>query len=150
MARVRARAVPTSAIALVAATAKTVLQLVAAANQRVACRGWSISFDGTVPGNGEVVVELVRQTTAGTASTTVTPVKEGTEGETLQTTMRYDFSAEPTTTDVLDKQFIHPQTGVEYPFAYDEEILIAGGGRLALRCTAPQNVNCYPKFKFEE
>ena len=151
MARIRFRAVPTAAIALVASVAKTVLQIVAPTNQRVAVKGWSVSFDGIVAGRVPVTVQVMRQTTAGTMSTTTQCVKEDPNGsETIQTLMRYNATVEPTYSEILDTQFIHPQTGVEYPFAFDEELILNGGSRLAIVCNAPDNVNVLPKFRGEE
>jgi hypothetical protein len=87
--------------ALAAATAETVLQLVAPTNQRLRIQGFSITVAGTSP--VDLTVRVVRQTTAGTSGTAVTPIKlEPGAAETIQTTAATNFSAEPTSTDVLE------------------------------------------------
>jgi hypothetical protein len=138
-------------VALVAATAKTILQVVAPTNQRVAIKGFSVSFDGTSATAEPVQVDLVKQTTAGTM-TAATPVAEqvGLGSETIQTTALKNATAEPTTTDVLRRYEIHPQTGREVRFSIDDEIVMAGGTRVGIRCTAPANVNALAHMSLEE
>lgn len=148
MARINVAVTTEGEIALVAATAKTVLQVVAPTNQRLALKSFSVTFDGVSATGEPVQVDLVRQTSAGTM-TSATPVREGVGSETLQTTAQKNASAEPTTTDVLRRYEVHPQGGYERVFG-DDELLIAGGGRLGLRCTAPANVNCVGHMTVEE
>lgn len=141
MARIRAVTTTEGEIALSAATAITVLQVVAPTNQRLALRSFSVSFDGVSPTAEPVQVELVKQSTAGT-STAATPVRDGDPGsETLQVTAVKNCTVEPTTSDVLRRYEVHPQTGYERAFGPDEEIWIPGGTRLGMRCTAPAAVN---------
>lgn len=149
MARVRAVATTEGEIALAAATAKTVVQIVAAANHCVAVKGVGVSFDGTSASAQPVEVELLRQSTAGTSSAG-TPVEETITGTTLQTTSRITITAEPTPGTVLRRWDIHPQAGVMEKFTIEDEILLAGGGRLGLRCTAPAIVNVTGYISFEE
>jgi hypothetical protein len=134
-------AATTAEVALTAATARTVLQVVAAANHRVLVEQISVSFDGISPTAEPVIVELLRQTTAGTMSA-LTPVKLSDAGsETIQTTAQHSATAEPTAGDVLWRVEIHPQTGIEKLFPLGQEMIVAGGGRLGVRCTAPAAVN---------
>jgi hypothetical protein len=135
-------------VALVTATAKTVVQITAPANQRIQIDGWSVSFDG-VSGTAEpVVVELLRQTTAGTMTGT-TPVRKGVGSETIQTTSQKNATVEPTAGDVLRRYEVHPQTGAEWKFD-PKEIEMAGGTRLGIRCTAPAGVNVVASIDAEE
>lgn len=138
-------------IALTAATAKTILQVVAAANHRVSLCGFSVSFDGVTAANEPVNVELLVQSTAGTMSA-ATPVRDGDPGsETLQTTAQKNATVEPTAGNILRRWLFHPQGGgMERSFGYDERITIPGGTRLGLRCTAPQAVNVVGHMLFEE
>jgi hypothetical protein len=149
MARVRAVATTEGEIALSAATAKTVLQLVAAANHLVAVKGFSISFDGTSSSAEPVQVDILRQTTAGTSSAG-TPVEETVTGVTLQTTSRITITAEPTAGAVLRRYEVHPQAGLLEKFTFEDEIIIGAAGRLGIRCTAPATVNCLAHMAFEE
>ena len=151
MARIRVVATTEGEVALAAATAKTVLQIVAPTNQRLAILGFSISFDGILATAEPVQVDLVVQTTAGTSSAG-TPVKEmvGLGSEAIQTTSRKTITVEPTTTDVLRRYEVHPQSGREVRFGLDDEIILAGGTRLGIRCTAPAIVNCVAHISVEE
>ncbi len=146
MAGIRGQAI-TNEIALTAATAKTVIQLVAAANHRVIMTGWGVFFDGTAPTAEPVQVEIVRETTAGTMSA-LTPTKgNSADDETLQTTAQHTATVEPTVTDTIDAIEVHPQQGYEKVDCY---FPIPGGTRIGIRCTAPAAVNVRAKFFFEE
>jgi hypothetical protein len=151
MARIRFAVHSAGEVALVTATAKTVVQVIAATNTRVAVRGYSVSFDG-VAGDGEpVVVDVMRQTDGGSGSSAATVAKDDPGGsETLQTTGIKGPTSEPSASTILRQYNIHPQTGAEWRLAFDEEIIIAGGGRLGLRCTAPAGVNALASFFCEE
>ena len=143
-------AATTAEIALTAATAKTVLQLVAAANHRVKLLSWGIYFDGVTAAAEPVQIRLLRQTTAGTMSA-LTPVKrDDSIGETLQTTAQHTATAEPTAGDVLEVKEIHPQMGYEKLYPFGGELIVGGGDRLGIEVTAPAGVNCRAEMAFEE
>lgn len=140
----------TAGIAVTAATAKTVLQLVAAANHRVLVREFGIFVQGVVATDTPGKVELMLQSTAGTSSA-LTLVKEDTDnGETLQTTAVHTCTAEPTTTTTRFSCFVHPQRGFIYRWPKDRELVILGGERLGIRCTFAQNQTVDAYFKAEE
>ncbi len=149
MAAFEGKLVTSTEEALAAATAETVLQLVAAANHRVKVKEWGVFFDGVSVTAEPVLVEIVRQSTAGTSSA-LTPVKvDDSLPETLQTTARDKVTVEPTTGDVLDAVQVHPQQGwkeVDSDYIY----IVGGGDRLGIRVTAPAAVNCKASMKFEE
>lgn len=150
MARVRAVATTESEEALAAATAETVLQVVAAANHPIALKSVQVSFDGTSASAEPVVVLLVRQTGAGT-SVAATPREETAYGITIQTTARIDFSVEPTSDDsVLRRWNVHPQSGVMEKFGPDDEIIIGSSGRVGIKVTAPAIVNVQASISWEE
>lgn len=142
--------VTTAEIALAAATAKSVLQLKAAVNQRVRVKEWGVFFDGTSTTAEPVQVRVIRQTTAGTFGTTPTVVTRDGHSETPQTVAKANASAEPTPGAELDAIEVHPQSGYEKIFPLGDEIIIPGGGYLAIECTAPAGVNVRAKFAFEE
>jgi len=139
----------TSEVALAAATAKTIVQVVAPTNQRLKIKRWGVFFDGISPTEAPVQVRLLRQSTAGTMSS-LTPTKLGTEGETVQATAQHTATAEPTAGDVLDVAEVHPQSGYEVIFPAGEEIEVGGGGRVGIECTAPAIVNVRAKIIAEE
>src|SRR5438067_1781420 len=88
---------------------KTILQVVAASNHGVLIDEWSISFTGISNTATPILVQVMRQTTAGTMSS-LTPVKDPDDtDETLQTTAQHTATAEPTASDVLFREEVHPQ-----------------------------------------
>lgn len=139
----------TAEVALTAATAKTVVQALAPTNQRLRVVGWGVAFDGSSPAAEPVLVELLRQTTAGTMSA-LTPVRKGVGSETIQTTGQHTATVEPTAGDVLERRDVHPQSGYQEVFPFGREILVAGSGRIGIRCTAPAGVNCVAWLDLEE
>ncbi len=139
----------TAEIALTAATAKTVLQLVAPANQRLKIKGWGVFFDGVSASAEPVQCRLLRQTTAGTM-TSLTPVKLCAGSETVQATAQHTATVEPTAGDVLDPVEVHPQAGYEKQIPPDMKMEVPGGGRVGIECTAPAGVNVRAKIFFEE
>lgn len=140
----------TAEVALAAATAKTVVQIVAPSNHRLKILGVGLFFDGTSPTAEPVQVELARQSDAGTMSA-LTPVKrDDSIAESLQTTAQHTATAEPTTGDVIDSWQVHPQQGWEQFYPFGQEPIVGGGDRAALICTAPATVNVRAKLIFEE
>lgn len=139
----------TSEIALSTGTAKTVIQLVAPTNQRLLLKRWGVFFDASSPSLEPVQVVLMRQTTAGTMSS-LTPTKIGVYTETIQATAQHTATAEPTSGDILDVAEVHPQSGYEVIFPLGDEIVVPGGGRVGIVCTAPAGVNVRAKFGYEE
>ena len=140
----------TAEIALTAATAKTLLQLISPANHRVRLTGWGVFFDGVSPTAEPVQVRLLRQTTAGTM-TALTPVKRDSGiSDTLQTTAAHTATAEPTAGDVLWAGEVHPQAGYEVQYPWGNEIILAGSSRVGLEVTAPAALNARSFLAFEE
>lgn len=136
-------------IALVADTAKTVLEVTAAANHRALLNEVSFMFDGTAVGNEPVFIEEIAITTTGTG-TAGTVQKRGDFGETIQTSFKYNMSAEPTGITVLKRYNIHPQAGAIIPLPITRPIPIPGGDLWGLRMTAPDNVNVVVNAEGEE
>lgn len=139
----------TAEVALVAATAKTVLQVTAPTNQRIVVKRWGVYFDGTATNNEPVQVVLMRQTTSGTM-TSLTPKAINIVSETLQATAQHTATAEPTSGDTLDIAKVHPQTSYEVLLPLGDEIIVAGGGRIGIVCTAADAVNVIAKIWYEE
>ena len=114
---------------------KTLLQLIAPANQRLKILEIGIGFHGVVNTNQPIQVDLVRQSTAGTmTSLTAVPIDEDTT-ETPQATAGHTATVEPTAGNVLATWPIHPQTAMIYTFPKGDEIVVKGGSRLGLCCT---------------
>ena len=135
---------------LSAATAKTVMQLVAPANQRLKVARVGVFFNGTSTTAQPVQVRVLRQTSAGTMSA-LTPVKlNNSDGETIQSTAQQNASAEPTASDVYDVWEIHPQSGYDVMYPLGQELVVKGGDRLGIECTAQATVSVRAKMWYEE
>lgn len=139
-------------IALTAATARTILNYINAANGLGRIVEMSVSFDGTSGTAEPVTVELCSSTqaTAGT-STSHTMAQSGGPTRTVQGTAARAYTAEPTVLTVLKRWLVHPQTGIvlQYPLGREPEQVTTADG-LAIRCTAPANVNCQGYLEVEE
>lgn len=120
------------------AVAQTMLQIAAPANQRVLVHEIAISFQGISTTDTPILVEVLRQTTAGTMSS-LTPVKNNNgDDETIQTTAQHTATVEPTGGDVLASRYVHPQS--HFIFYLPEPIVVKGGGRLGVRVTCGTSI----------
>ncbi len=130
---------------------KTLLQLVAATNHRVKVLGFGISFKGVTAADPPILVQLVRQTGAGTMSALTLKKKLNLGAETIQTTAQHTATAEPTPVDILWAKEIHPQGGSHREwFPYGEELILIGGERLGLVVTATVTTSAIASFDLEE
>lgn len=127
-------------------SAKTILQIVAAANQRILIRSIGVSFEGINRDAAPVQVVVVRQSDAG-AMSSLTLVKDtDSDDETIQTTAQHTATAEPSSGDVLQRVLVHPRGGrVDLgPFR------CKGDGRLGVVVTAGESVDCVVSAVIEE
>jgi len=148
MSGVRAKA-QVSAVATGTAL-KTIMQLVAATNHGVEVEELSISFNGTSNSATPILVQIARQTTAGTM-TSLTCVKDPDDfDETLQTTAQHTATAEPTLGDILEAEYVHPQQGYTWYKGPGREIKIGGGDRLAIVVTAAASVSAAARMTYKE
>lgn len=133
------------AVALSAATAKTVLGAKAHANSGLLLKEAFVSFDGITAAAVPVLVELVYATFAtnapGTASTSVTPAQLSGRVLTAGFTAGKTWTTEPTVLTVLKEVLIHPSAGIVYQIPLGDEPDTALGEGLAIRVTAPATVN---------
>ncbi len=139
-------------VALTAATAKTILSLINAANALIRLCEIGVSFDGTSATAEPVTVELMGSTeaTAGT-STTQSPVQIRGATRTVQASGKRNFTAEPTVLTTWKRWLVHPQTGMEmqYPLGREPEQVTTADG-IVVRCTAPAAVNAQGYMELEE
>jgi hypothetical protein len=122
------------------ANGKTILQLVAAAAHRIRLSGWGISFKGTSATDVPILIQVLRQTTAGTmtAGTTGANIskKNNIDPETLQSTVQVNATVEPTPGDIIESFEVHPQTGMYKFYPSGQEIIVPNGGRLGFKVTS--------------
>jgi hypothetical protein len=146
----------TTATALVAATAKTLVNLISGANRVPLLTEFSASFDGVTASAIPVLVEIgfCTQGAAGTPGTSPTPTLVRGKGAS-QSTAGVDYSAEPTAITPNKHWLITPNGGVliiQSPLGREPEADLSGGTNKGhvLRCNAPANVNARAYMEFEE
>lgn len=127
----------------ITSTAKTVATISAPSNQRVKIKGLSVFGKGTSNTDSPVKVELMTYASisGGTAGSVTTSKQDGDMGETLQSTIAGNYSAEPSYTTPVTVQTweVHPQTGLAVYFPLHDEIVLKGGTGFAVRLTSVQN-----------
>lgn len=139
---------PAAGVALVAATPKTVHQIVAGANNPLVIAHLEVSFDSNLSTDTPVETLIERQTTApGTPGTapSVSEVPNGDPG-TLQATAVTGGGTEPTGSDNYWYGFLHPQGRHVIPGPFK----IVGGDRLGIVCTAPEAQQCHISVRGDE
>lgn len=129
---------------------KTILQIVAASNHKVLVDEISVSFQGTSNTASPILVQITRQTSAGTM-TSLTLAKDPDDwDETIQTTAQHTATAEPTAGTTIMEEYVHPQTGYTWQAPYGKAIAVGGGDRLGIVVTAGSSVSCTARFTGEE
>ena len=141
----------TAAIALAAATAKTLLELTAGSADRVKIKEWWCEFDGVTATAVPVLVEVLRiaATITGTA-TPPDPTPKSTADGTAAATLKHNATGEGTPGVVLYRHNVPPTSGKHVMFPLGDEIVVALSGLIAIRCTAPAIVNAVVGFAWEE
>jgi hypothetical protein len=140
--------------AAAAGTAKTVLNVIAAANRAVKITEVGVGLIGASGSAKPVLVELCTSTqaSAGT-STAVTPAAtDAGDATTVQATAAKAYSAEPTALTPIRRWRVHPQAGmvVQFPLGREPRSDIAKA--LALRVTfesgeTTTNIDAYIEFE---
>lgn len=121
----------------------TLAQLIAATNQRVKVERIRISGKGTLNTDAPVLIEILKQTTAGTSSSLTLNKLNDNDGETLQTTALQTFTVEPTAGNIKAGQYVHPQASYDFVFPPGRELWIKGGERLGIRANTPTQATTY-------
>lgn len=138
------------------AGAKTVLNVIAGANQPVSIFEWGISFDGVTSSAVPATVELCQSTqaTAGTSAGSVPAIVQiGGRSITAQPTSGHNYTAEPTALTVIEQFFVPQFMGTfvkQYPLGLEPDTDLSGGTvkALALRVNVSANVNCLAYVRF--
>ncbi len=139
--------------ALVANTAKTLLQIQAATNQRVVVKGLKILGKQAAGGTDAVVkVRMTRSTANFGSSSSATAGKANTSnGETLQTSCAKTFTVEPTSpTDSGLQWEIQPQSGVIEFIPPGMEVHVPGGNAVNFEATSTGTPTLLVTAIFEE
>jgi hypothetical protein len=142
----------TSDVALTAATAKTILAVIAGTNKTFKVTELSVSFDGTSATAEPVTVELCYsdETTAGT-KTSFTPLQIRGPTRTVDASANVNYTVQNGTLTVWKTWLVHPQTGItiQHPLGREPEELVTADA-LCIRCTAPATVNVRGYMEWEE
>lgn len=132
-------------------SAKTLLQLIAATNHGIQLSELSVGFSGVDNTHAPVLVELVRQTDAGSGSSALTLEKENdSDGDSFDTTAIQGMTGEPTGSTVVRRWRVHPQAGSLVIFWGEHGPKVGDADRLGLRVTAANDVNATVYVVFEE
>ena len=121
---------------LTAATPKTLLQLVAPATRKLALKEIHVGFNSTTTTDAPVLVELLRQTSAGTM-TAATPAPDDSSDPAALASAARTATAEPTAGTVLRTWRISPVGGgllIQFPLG--DEPVVNVSERIGLRCTS--------------
>lgn len=143
-----------AAVALVAATAKSVIGVSAPAQFGVDWIKYRLAFDGVSSANAAVLVEHCYATFAtngpGTASTPITPQQVYGRTITAGFTAAYNWSAEPTVLTPFDSYTVSPNGGLvlyDFPLGSSPDSAVSQG--FVIRLTAANAVNVRPTLWFE-
>lgn len=139
-----------AAVAIAAGVAETILQLIAAANHRVALTSYNMNGSGISNTEQPGEWDLIRQTTGGTSSAGTVTQEDDSIAETLLTTSLITFTVEPTSTDIVRSHTVHPQTSLNLKEQFSREKIIGGGDRMGLRADYVQAQNVGVSLDFEE
>lgn len=149
-------AVADGVTAAAAGTAKTVLNVIAAANRRVKVTEVGVGFIGASGAAKPVLVELCTSTQAGAGSggSSVTPAAtDPGDASTVQATATKGLTSEPTVLTAIRRWRVHPQAGmiIQFPLGREPSTDIAKA--MALRITfetAETTTNIDSYIEFEE
>lgn len=141
MARVKCGA-RTGPVSLSTNVTKTLLQLLAPPNQGVAWKRASVSFEGVTATDKPVIVQILKQTDAGTGGNSVTETvltaPKGTAPTPQATALAGLWATtEPTASDIVFEKYVHPQSGFEYVWQQAEDEWPYFNERYAMRVITP-------------
>ena len=117
-------------------SAKTLIQLAAATNHAIEIVEVGIGFHGTSNTEEPILVELLRQTDAGTMSALTINSADDSGGDTFDTSAYHTATVEPSAGTVLRAWTVHPQTGFVYQAHDKAPIIVGAGDRIGLRATS--------------
>lgn len=129
--------------------ALTLAQVIAATNVRARVKGIRVTLKGST--TAPTLVEVLRQTTAGSGSSGLTLNKlNAGDDETLQTTaIQNTASGEPTSGAILFAMLCPSNSSITFPIT-GEGVMVAGGSRLGVRCTTDTSITGYAEITGEE
>lgn len=138
-------------VALVAATAKTVVGVFGTAGTTLALKRWRVSFNSVTATDAPALVEIGITTAAGTVGTAFTPSQITGRALASPAAAGYNYSAEPTYNRLVESLYVPVNNGLyEYTYTLADEPLCDVSQGFAIRVTAPQAQNCYASLYYSE
>ena len=141
--------ISTGSTALVAATAKTVIEGSSTANVPPEWISVEIMFDGTTASAVPVRVDFCTFTATGTG-TGYTPKRLGQAVGTAASTWKINDTVEPSTPTILFSWLIPPTSGLWYQWPLGRELFHPVSTVQGIRLTAPAGVNAIVNLNIEE
>jgi hypothetical protein len=139
------------AIALSAATAKSVIELGTGAADRCRIVQWSVTFDGTSATATPVKVEVGRFSAAVTTASSFTPVKlDAAEGAAAITAKHSTSTEGAGTADAVEIYRVPPTSGMVLQYPLGREWVIGTSGFWRMRLTAAATVNATVQVTWDE
>lgn len=142
------------AVALSAATAKSILGVKAPSGNGIDLKKFKVGFNGTSASEAPVLIELCYATFAtnspGTNSTSVTPAQIYGRAITVGATAAKTWTTEPTVLTVLQEWLLTPNGGLvfyDFPLGDTPDSAVSEG--FVIRCTAPAAANVRASLEFE-
>lgn len=150
IARSGTSATNTTAVALVAATAKTVISVLGSANDTLGLRRVRVSFNSVTATDAPAVVEVGIISTLGTV-TSFTPVQMTGRALASSASAGYNATVEPTYQRVGDATYVPVQQGLfEWWYPLGDEALADVSQGFAIRVTAPAAGSCLASILYAE
>jgi hypothetical protein len=150
VARSGAAATTSASVALVAATAKTVLAVLGTSVTTINLKRWRVTFNSVTASDAPALVEVGIISALGT-STSNTPNQKNGSPLAAASSAGYNHSVEPTYVRVIESLYVPVQNGIyDFPDSLGEEALCAISQGFGIRITAPQAQNCHPNLWFAE
>lgn len=145
-----------SAVALAAATAKTVISVYSSSTASGQLIEFGLFFDGVTGSNTPVLVELLKQKSASSTGTKTetTPVQTRGDSNTTETGLASlfksfaNFTAEPTELTLIKPYLVPPTAGLLVQAPLGREVSLIPSMGLVIRVTAAQVVNCRGYMEF--
>jgi hypothetical protein len=145
--------VNSGSVAMVAATAKTVLNVITPSSFGIVCVGFEISFDGVTSSAVPVLVELCQSSQGGAGTPAGSPpTPTQIRGQTIAhgCTIAHNYSAEPTTLVAAYDWWLDPNKGLFdrlWPLGRELEQGVSKG--ICVRVNAPAVVNTRVSLEWE-
>lgn len=139
-----------TAVALVAATAKTVLSVLGTSADTISLKRVRVSFNSVTATDAPALVEVGITTTLGTVSS-FTPVQIVGSTVASSASAGYNASAEPTYNRIFESAYVPVNNGLfEFYFPLGDEPGCDPSQGFGIRVTAPQAQSIYAQLTYAE